>query len=177
MPVIHGGGGATAISIKHKMGWHVVLSGDTRPTRKMLEIGQDCTLLVHEASFCDADLTHARWKSHSTTTEALHVGALIRANFIVLSHFSQRHPMLPIDDVMITTDERMRKAKDVLSNGEKRPGRFSSPDELSNLFKDALSLEPDQILVAFDLMRIDLATLASLPPIQRNALQVLSKMD
>lgn len=49
-------------------------SGDTRPCDKLVEAGQDATLLIHEATLEDASLDKAIAKRHTTTGEAIQVG-------------------------------------------------------------------------------------------------------
>ena len=50
--------------IHHRDGWSLVYSGDTRPTRPLIEAGRGCTLLIHEATFEGRLLDHARRKRH-----------------------------------------------------------------------------------------------------------------
>jgi ribonuclease Z len=72
--------------------WKIVYSGDTRPCDKLVEEGKDATLLIHEATF-ESELTQdAVDKSHSTTKEAMDIGARMDAKLTVLNHFSQRYP-------------------------------------------------------------------------------------
>ncbi|GAQ86315.1 hypothetical protein KFL_002820100 [Klebsormidium nitens] len=78
--------------IHHADGWSLVYSGDTRPTRPLIEAGRGCTLLIHEATFEGKLLDHARRKRHSTTEEALDVAAQMGARRTILTHFSQRYP-------------------------------------------------------------------------------------
>ncbi|GIQ84402.1 hypothetical protein KIPB_005886 [Kipferlia bialata] len=49
-------------------------------------------VLVHEATFSDDLVVEAQEKSHSTLSEALGVGQSLRADTIILTHFSQRYP-------------------------------------------------------------------------------------
>ena len=42
---------AHGLVLRHGSGWSLVYSGDTRPCRRLQEAGQDCTLLIHEATF------------------------------------------------------------------------------------------------------------------------------
>ncbi|KAG5486477.1 hypothetical protein LSCM4_07409 [Leishmania orientalis] len=52
-------------------------------------------ILLHEATFGPGFEGEAIRKKHSTLPEALRIGAAVRAEFIVLNHFSQRYPKLP----------------------------------------------------------------------------------
>lgn len=49
-------------------------SGDTRPCNKLIDHGQNATLLIHEATFDDIEKEKAIDKRHSTTGEAVDVG-------------------------------------------------------------------------------------------------------
>ncbi|RKP27855.1 beta-lactamase-like protein, partial [Syncephalis pseudoplumigaleata] len=86
---------AYAISIEHQSGWKIVYSGDTRPCNKLVEMGQQATLLIHEATLEDTMRQEAIDKKHSTTSEAVDVGQRMNAYAILLTHFSQRYPRVP----------------------------------------------------------------------------------
>ncbi|KFK38979.1 hypothetical protein AALP_AA3G184300 [Arabis alpina] len=79
-------------------GWKMVYSGDTRPCPQMVEASQGATVLVHEATFEDALVEEAVAKNHSTTKEAIDVGSSAGVYRIVLTHFSQRYPKIPVID-------------------------------------------------------------------------------
>ncbi|PRP87102.1 zinc phosphodiesterase ELAC protein 2 isoform 1 [Planoprotostelium fungivorum] len=89
-------GDSRGLIIEHMSGWKLVYSGDTRPTKTLEEAGKDATVLVHEATFEDGRMADALQKKHSTASEAVQVGKNMRAKHIVLTHFSQRYPRLPI---------------------------------------------------------------------------------
>ncbi|GLD94546.1 hypothetical protein PINS_up003157 [Pythium insidiosum] len=55
----------------------------------------DATLLIHEATFDDTMEDDAERKKHSTVSQALGVARRMRAQQVVLTHFSQRYPSLP----------------------------------------------------------------------------------
>lgn len=71
-------------------------SGDCRPSQPFSKIGRDTTVLIHEATFDDELEGDARAKKHSTTSEALGVGARMNAKAVVLTHFSQRYQKIPV---------------------------------------------------------------------------------
>lgn len=71
-------------------------SGDCRPSKPFSTIGKDTTVLIHEATFDDELVGDARAKKHSTTSEALGVGARMDAKAVVLTHFSQRYQKIPV---------------------------------------------------------------------------------
>jgi ribonuclease Z len=74
----------------------VSYSGDCRPSRHFGKIGQDTTVLIHEATFDDELQGDAKAKKHSTTSEALGVAAHMNAKAVVLTHFSQRYQKIPV---------------------------------------------------------------------------------
>ncbi|KAK4267424.1 hypothetical protein QN277_024207 [Acacia crassicarpa] len=79
-------------------GWKMVYSGDTRPCPELVEASRGATVLIHEATFEDALLEEAISRNHSTTKEAVEVGDSANAYRIVLTHFSQRYPKIPVFD-------------------------------------------------------------------------------
>jgi len=86
---------AYGIGITDKSGFKVVYSGDCRPSRELVALGQDATLLIHEATLADHELDSALEKMHSTTSEAIDVGRQMNAQNIFLTHFSQRYVRVP----------------------------------------------------------------------------------
>lgn len=79
-------------------GWKIVYSGDTRPCPELIEASQGATVLIHEATFEDALVEEAIARNHSTTEEAIEVGNAAGAYRIILTHFSQRYPKIPVFD-------------------------------------------------------------------------------
>ncbi|CAG8471280.1 700_t:CDS:10 [Dentiscutata erythropus] len=94
---------AYGICIEHLDGWKIVYSGDTRPCDNLVNVGKNATLLLHEATFENDLLEEALNKKHSTTEEALKYTNLhnnhfcrMNAQSILLTHFSQRYPKIPV---------------------------------------------------------------------------------
>lgn len=79
-------------------GWKLVYSGDTRPCQSLIDAARDATVLIHEATFDDSMRHEAIAKNHSTTMEAMEVGRSAGAYRIILTHFSQRYPKIPVFD-------------------------------------------------------------------------------
>ncbi|KAL1551517.1 tRNAse Z trz4, mitochondrial, variant 2 [Salvia divinorum] len=79
-------------------GWKVVYSGDTRPCPELVRASHGATVLIHEATFEDAMKDEAVARNHSTTMEAVDVGDSAGAYRIILTHFSQRYPKIPVFD-------------------------------------------------------------------------------
>ena len=90
------------ICLTHQSGQKIVYSGDARPSLELAEAGKDATVLIHEATFENELKTDAIIKKHSTTEEALEIGEKMNAKFIILTHFSQRYPKIPVDKVELT---------------------------------------------------------------------------
>ncbi|KAF2247160.1 ribonuclease Z mitochondrial precursor [Trematosphaeria pertusa] len=74
----------------------VSYSGDCRPSKNFTNIGRNSTVLIHEATFDDELQGDAIAKKHSTTSEALGIGAQMGAKAVVLTHFSQRYQKIPV---------------------------------------------------------------------------------
>ena len=105
---------AMAVVFDFPNGFKVAYSGDCRPSKVFARIGQDATLLIHEATFDDELHSDAVAKNHSTTSEALKVGQEMNARRILLTHFSQRYQKIPVmsendkDQVAIVAFDYMR---------------------------------------------------------------------
>lgn len=88
--------GATTCAFTWDNGFKFAYSGDTRPTQEFIRIGRGSTLLLHEATFDDELHEEAIAKKHSTTSEAIKAGMDMGAKALMLTHFSQRYPKLPV---------------------------------------------------------------------------------
>lgn len=80
----------------HTSGWKLVYSGDTMPSPELIQAGDGCDLLIHEATMEDFLAEDAKDKRHSTTSQAIEVGVKMNAKFILLTHFSQRYAKVPV---------------------------------------------------------------------------------
>jgi hypothetical protein len=76
-------------------GFKLTFSGDTRPIARLVEIGKDSDLLIHEGSIEHCMIKDAIIKKHSTFTEAINVGKDMKAKFTLITHFSQRYSKMP----------------------------------------------------------------------------------
>ncbi|XP_022237059.1 zinc phosphodiesterase ELAC protein 2-like isoform X2 [Limulus polyphemus] len=87
---------AFGVTLTPVSGKKLVYSGDTMPCEGLIEAGLDCGLLIHEATMEDELEEEAKIKTHSTTSQAIKVGANMRADFTLLTHFSQRYAKVPL---------------------------------------------------------------------------------
>ncbi|KAI0870360.1 hypothetical protein GGS24DRAFT_109820 [Hypoxylon argillaceum] len=137
--------GALATVFTFPSGLKVAYSGDCRPSKDFVKIGQGATLLIHESTFDDELRKDAIIKKHSTMSEAIDVGRRMGARRILLTHFSQRYQNVPN-----------------LEEDFEIPAEFKSKDK---------AREDEVILVAFDYMRVKLGDFrkaqAFLPAIQK----------
>jgi ribonuclease Z len=72
-------------------GRRFVFCGDTTFTPNAIQLAQDADMLVHEATYIDADRPLALRANHSTSLMAAEVARRARAQMLVLTHFSARY--------------------------------------------------------------------------------------
>jgi ribonuclease Z len=72
-------------------GRKVVLSGDTAPSTRMTAIAHGADLLVHEATFLQADAERAAETAHSTALAAAQLAAGAEVKMLALTHVSPRY--------------------------------------------------------------------------------------
>jgi ribonuclease Z len=72
-------------------GRRVVVTGDTRPARSVLEAALDAELLVHEASFADEERVRAEETAHSTARAAAELALAAGVKLLALTHLSNRY--------------------------------------------------------------------------------------
>ncbi|CAG4979541.1 unnamed protein product [Colias eurytheme] len=97
---------AFGVAVQVGDGHKVTYSGDTIPCDELVKIGQNSTLLIHEATMEDELENEARIKMHSTTSQAIEVGRAMCARYTVLTHFSQRYARLPRLNAHILNDNK-----------------------------------------------------------------------
>lgn len=74
-----------------RAGRKLVVSGDTRPARSVLEAAIEADLLVHEATFGTEERERAEETGHTTAAEAAELARLAGVRMLALTHLSNRY--------------------------------------------------------------------------------------
>ena len=74
-----------------RAGRKLVITGDTKPTRSVLETAVDADLLVHDGTFSAEEKERAEETNHSTAADAAEVARLAGARMLALTHLSNRY--------------------------------------------------------------------------------------
>jgi ribonuclease Z len=72
-------------------GRKLVLAGDTRPARPVLEAAQDADVLLHEATFASEETRRAEETLHATAVGAAELARAAGVKMLVLTHLSNRY--------------------------------------------------------------------------------------
>lgn len=78
-----------------RSGRRLVLSGDTRPCEGTREAARNADLLIHEATFGDAEQARAVETMHTTAREAAELARDVGARRLLLTHLSARYDETP----------------------------------------------------------------------------------
>lgn len=65
------------------------------PCDDLVALGRNSSVLIHEATMEDELEEQAKYKMHSTVTQAIQQGRRMNAKYTILTHFSQRYAKLP----------------------------------------------------------------------------------
>lgn len=74
-----------------RTGLKVVYSGDTAPTREVVEVSKNADLLIHEATFDDSLKDIAANELHSTASQAASIALEANVKMLALTHISPRY--------------------------------------------------------------------------------------
>jgi len=91
----HGGGAMGCMVERH--GARLVYSGDTRPTKRLLEAARGVDVLIHEAGGLDAQAVEVHRQGHSTAGDAARVAAAAAVGRLILTHV----PAEPLAEPML----------------------------------------------------------------------------
>jgi len=72
-------------------GIKIVYSGDTRPIKSLVKLGENADLLIHEATLDDELLTRAQEDGHSTPSQAAETAKKAKVKRLILTHLSSRY--------------------------------------------------------------------------------------
>lgn len=81
--------------------FQIIYSGDTRPCpnlhKQVLKLSPEAhhRVLVHESTYDDTMHQMASDRRHSTTSGAIKIAGKMRADVLLMTHFSQRYPSVP----------------------------------------------------------------------------------
>lgn len=90
-----------------RVGKKVTISGDTKPCEKLIELARDSDVLIHEATYEDADKDKAIEHCHSTSKDAARIAKQANVKLLALTHISTRY----------TSDSNIKnEAKEIFEN-------------------------------------------------------------
>ncbi|KEP63987.1 UNVERIFIED_CONTAM: ribonuclease z, putative [Hammondia hammondi] len=156
---------------KSRKDFSVVYSGDTRPCPQLFNLARNATVLIHEATFEDALMQEAIEKRHSSLSEVVRGALDCRCANLVLTHFSQRYPKIPVLTLEAGGDAFLVSDSTVAENAEKTNAKdvdgetgctTKAPITVFSKQKREGDKDPMHILFAFDCMRLPLKHLQEL---------------
>ncbi len=74
-----------------RAGRKLVITGDTRPARSVLEIALDADLLIHDGTFSGEEQERADETCHTTAADAAEVARVAGVRMLALTHLSNRY--------------------------------------------------------------------------------------
>lgn len=85
-------------------GRKVIIAGDSYDSSELLKIGQNCDVIVHEATLSDEMKEQALENGHSTPSQTVKLAIDMNAEHLILTHVSQRYkpfekdPQVPFEE-------------------------------------------------------------------------------
>ncbi|MGZ7069393.1 MAG: ribonuclease Z [Methanobacterium sp.] len=76
---------------EERKGRIIVYSGDTRPSRQMIEFAKDADILIHESTFEGKNSDKALKVYHSTSVQAAKIAKIANVKKLILTHISTRY--------------------------------------------------------------------------------------
>ncbi len=77
-------------------GRKIVYTGDTRPSKAIVELAKKADLLIHDSNYDEDYVEMAREKGHSTALQAAQVAVEADVNKLILTHFSPRYESIDL---------------------------------------------------------------------------------
>jgi ribonuclease Z len=74
-----------------RKGKRIGISGDTRPSGKLLKFFKGCDVLIFDSTYADRHSENAKENKHSTSREAATFAKQARVKELILTHFSARY--------------------------------------------------------------------------------------
>lgn len=74
-----------------RKGKQIGISGDTRPSKKLLEFFNGCDVLIFDSTYSDEHSQNALENKHSTSREAATLAKRAHVKKLILTHFSARY--------------------------------------------------------------------------------------
>lgn len=91
---------AVSLEIGHKQEpFKITFSSDTTPCDDLISLGQNCHLLIHEATYPDDCIDRAAVNRHCTVAQAIEQSQKMNAKYTILTHFSKRYQYPQIDSL------------------------------------------------------------------------------
>jgi len=126
IPVVHV---RECYGIKISLGQNtsMVYSGDTKPCARLVEVGRNTDLLIHEATFYSTINDNA---NHSSYEQALLVAKEMNASIAILTHFTTKDCFAPLktqppSNVITAFDLMSVRLSDIKTNRLNSPEAFS----------------------------------------------------
>ncbi len=74
-----------------RQGRKIVYTGDTRPSKQLIELAKNADILIHDCTLDDEHTERAKEDGHSTPTQAGKTAKKAKAKHLILTHISARY--------------------------------------------------------------------------------------